>query len=418
MRLASRTTTLAVGLVVILALVLSMYLALTASTGLPGQQFRTATASFADVGGLREGDDVRSASVRIGQVRSIRYEDGRAVVGMQFETDQQIYRDASAAVVARSALGQNFVLLTPGKQEAGLLPEGAELQASRVSSPVNLDTVLSVLDSRTRAATSSTLREVGSGLAGRSQDLADALSSAPDLLRDLGQVATELSRPETGLATYLQTSRRFASRFDGRTEHVGRLIAQMGDTVAALGVDDGAPLGQTIEQAPDVLRKTRTAMANLRTPLTDLDASMSSLRPGALALGRATPDLRGTLREAVGPLQRVPGVARSAQPALSSLSNLMIDARPLSDRLVKTFDSLSEPSSVLAPYSAEIARWFVYWNSANSGGDENGNALRINLLANTESGSGGLPVADPLVRRNPYPAPGQASRDRATTGTR
>ena len=76
MRLASNNAVRGAGIAVILGLALSLYLSLTASTGLPGQSFRMVRADFDHVGGLREGDDVRTASVRIGQVRSITSEDG------------------------------------------------------------------------------------------------------------------------------------------------------------------------------------------------------------------------------------------------------------------------------------------------------------------------------------------------------
>lgn len=415
MRLASRGTTMLVGLVVVLSLVTAVYLSLTVSTGLPGQSFRTASADFVNVGGLRTGDDVRRASVRVGQVRAITYEDGQARVVMQLDPDSRVYRDAAAAVVARSALGQNFVLLDPGHEKAGELPEGGALKDSATVAPVNLDEVLSVLDEPTRVSTGGLVRQLGRGAAGHSQDLGDALSSAPGLLSDLQVLARAAAAPETGLDAMITTSQRLASRFDGRTDQIGRLVDSLRTTTEAVTVDGAAPLGRTLQEAPAALDSTRTAMTSLRGPLRDLDTTMRTVTPGAQALGSSTPDLRAALRDAVIPLGKVPAVATAADPAVQSLSALMVDARPLADRLEKTFASLDAPTAVLAPYAPEISRFFGSWANANRFRDKSGHYLRIDLVVRPESVIGLTGVPDPIVHRNPYPAPGVAEGERATT---
>ncbi|KRB76095.1 hypothetical protein ASE01_13775 [Nocardioides sp. Root190] len=415
MRLASTNVIRLVGIGVIAGLVLALYLSLTASTGLPGQSFRTASASFDDVGGLREGDDVRTASVRIGQVRSIRFEDGRAKVVVQLDTDQDVYRDATASVVARSALGQNFVMLNPGKSAAGQLPEGGKLDDAGVTSPVNLDQVLSVLDDPTRKATASLLFETGTGAAGHAPDLADVLNAAPELLSDLRVLARSLAAPGAELDELLRSSQTLSGRFEGRTDEVGALMKDMATTMDALGVDDGAPLENTIENAAPALETTTQALKDLRGPLEQLDSGMRTLRPGANALGQATPSLRAVLREGRPVLDKVPAVAKDATPAVSALAGAMDDARPLADRLEKTFASASGLTAVLAPYTPELIRFFERWNSANQYGDKSGHSLRITLVVRPESITGVLPIKDPLVHRNPYPAPGEADGDRATT---
>jgi phospholipid/cholesterol/gamma-HCH transport system substrate-binding protein len=415
MRLASHNVVRIVGISVVLGLALALYLSLTASTGLPGQSFRTTNASFDDIGGLREGDDVRTASVRIGQVRSITYVDGKAKVDMQLDTDQDVYRDATAVIVARSALGQNFVMIDPGKPESGQMPEDGKLDDAGVTSPVNLDQVLSTFDEPTRKATASLLYETGTGAAGHAPDLADALKHAPELLSDLRVVAKTLSAPEAELDELLQSSQQLSSRFDGRTERVGALMRDMSSTMEALGVDDGVALEQTIDQAAPALDNTTRALKDLREPLQQLDSGMRALRPGARALGGTTPTLRAVLREGRPVLDKVPGVANEAVPAVGSLAGAMDDARPLADRLEKTFAATSGLTAVLAPYTPELIRFFDRWTSSNQYGDKSGNSLRITLVVRPESITGVLPVKDPLVHRNAYPAPGQADGDRPTS---
>ncbi|WP_330233722.1 MCE family protein [Nocardia sp. NBC_00508] len=80
----------------------------------------TYTATFSDVLGLHEGDDVRMAGVRVGKVDKI--ELGRdanlrksvAKVTFVVQRDQTIYDDTKALVRYQNLIGQRYVALAPG----------------------------------------------------------------------------------------------------------------------------------------------------------------------------------------------------------------------------------------------------------------------------------------------------------------
>jgi phospholipid/cholesterol/gamma-HCH transport system substrate-binding protein len=403
------------GLGVVAFFVGAVYLALTASSGLPGQSHRLVHAAFPTVGGLRVGDEVRKASVRIGQVSDITLDGDRALVTLQLDSDETVYRNATVAIESRSALGQNFVALAAGAPGAGDLADGQLIPTSHAHGPASLDDVLSTFDPKTRAATSSAIRELGGGLAGHGDELHAAVLNAPDLLRDLGTVSRAAAAPSTDLAGLLRSTEALASRFDGREQQLAELTDDVSITLSSLAVDDGRALGDTISQAPATLSQARTALVALQTPLSDLQRGMESLRPGARALGAATPNLRGALRESLVPLGKVASVAQQAQPAVAGLRDLLHDARPLAPRLEDLLASTHSPAAVLAPYAPEISRFFTWWSSANRFSDKSGNYLRIELLFRPESVAGASGLSDPLLHRNPYPAPGQAPRDRANS---
>ncbi|MEU2035168.1 MCE family protein [Nocardia amamiensis] len=80
----------------------------------------TYSATFSDVLGLHEGDDVRMAGVRVGKVEKI--ELGRdanlkksvAKVTFVVQRDQTIYDDTKALVRYQNLIGQRYVALAPG----------------------------------------------------------------------------------------------------------------------------------------------------------------------------------------------------------------------------------------------------------------------------------------------------------------
>ncbi|MET7770422.1 MCE family protein [Nocardia sp. NPDC005366] len=77
---------------------------------------KTYSATFTDVLGLREGDDVRMAGVRVGKIEKIEL-DGKndAKVTFIVQSDQTIYDDTKALVRYQNLIGQRYIALAPGK---------------------------------------------------------------------------------------------------------------------------------------------------------------------------------------------------------------------------------------------------------------------------------------------------------------
>jgi phospholipid/cholesterol/gamma-HCH transport system substrate-binding protein len=406
------------GTAFILVSAIALYVAITSTSGLPFTTGRIMKAAFTDVGALGVGDDVRIANVRVGQVKDIQLVDGKPVVTMGFDGDRKIYRDAhavTASVGARSALGQKYVEFTPGTQGSGELPDNTVIPASKTVGAQELSDVLRVLDDPTRQALGSTLRETGGGLQGHSQDFKDAATALPGELPDLGTVARALTANNgADVVSLLHAADDLSTSFQGHQQQLQDLTKHLDSTLQSLNVDKGAPLAASLDKAPQTLADVRGALDNLRNPLIQTQQTMDKIGAGAAALGDATPDVRGVLREGVPPLNKVPGVAQQATPAVTDLTKVMTDAKPLAPRLAATIAMAKVPLGVIAPYAPEMSLFFSYAADAAHLGDAAGNWLRIYVIPNLETVGGILPIADPTVARNSYPAPGQAPYDKKT----
>lgn len=395
----------------------AMLFAATSTDGLPFARTTTVRAAFTEIGSLREGDDVRIASSRVGAVESIEPGDGQVVVTMRLDGDRPVFRNAgaeAATVSSRSSLGQKFVDLTPGTPEAGEL--GDEVIApGRTHGAEEISDLFTIFDDPTRAAMRSAVQQTGGGLAGHQQDVHDLLATAPEAVPALGTVSRTLAEDDGArLTSLLHSVDDLASRFQGREQQISDLLASSRSTLDAVGVDRTEPLRATLDTAPDSLRDVQAALDTLNGPLADTESAMTDLRPGGEALGAATPDLRGVLREAVTPLDKVPGVAGDAVPAFSELTRTAEELQPLTPEVGKVLASAGDTLSVLGPYAPEISQYFTNATSALSGHDASGHWLRIMPLVGTESALGAGPpvIEDPTTHRNPYPAPGQAENDR------
>lgn len=389
----------------------------TAHEGLPGSTETAVKAAFDDVGSLRIGDDVRVGGVRVGRVADIAYEDGRAVAVLELTEIDTVYRNAkaqTASVGARSALGAKYVTLDPGTPEAGKIGPDAVVRAAETSGAQDVTELFDALDAPTRKALGSLLRETGAGFAGRQADVADALDAMPAELPDLGRISKALAAEGgSDVVTALRAMDRLAGRFDGRQAQLARLNRQLGDTLDAVAIDGGRPLADTLARAPETMNRVRGALRSLDRPLGDTESAMTALRSGGRALADALPDVRGLLREAPEPLDKVPAVSERAVPAVRGLTHTVTDARPLVPQLTRAFRSAADPLAVLAPYAPEIAEAFTNLKLALDGHDGNRHWLRMLLVPSSEMLTGAVPgFRDPLVARNPYPAPGEAATDR------
>lgn len=330
-----------------------LYVALTAQSGPPLTQQTVVRAAFADVGQLTAGDDVRENSVRVGQVTEVTYSAGQAVVTMELQDGGPVHADATAAMWDVNALGQKFVELDPGTTARG--PLGATvIPSTRTASSVDIDQVLDVLDPATRAATQTAVRQLGTGVAGRSADLHTFLQRSPALLADVGTISGALSSPDANLPALLASGQRLSAQLAGHTDELRQLLANATTTLRAVSVDGGQPLSAAVAALPGTLTDVRSVADALRPPLSDARSALATLGPGAVALGHATPDLRSFLTGGVAPLHQVPGVASAAVPAVTDLTTTLADARPIVPKVDQALASLNPFLTALAPYSVDL----------------------------------------------------------------
>ncbi|QCH26121.1 MCE family protein [Mycobacteroides salmoniphilum] len=72
-------------------------------------------AMFTDVTGLRDGDDVRVAGVRVGRIESVAIDGDLAKVEFRVQTEQPLYGNTIATITYQNIVGQRYLGLSLGK---------------------------------------------------------------------------------------------------------------------------------------------------------------------------------------------------------------------------------------------------------------------------------------------------------------
>lgn len=391
---------------------LAIYLAVTAIQGVPLYPYKYVTARFATAANLAPHDDVRVAGARVGQIASITYRSGVAVVRMQIQPSTKVYSNASASVGAVSALGTEFVALDPGTASAGPI-RAAGIQLSRTTTPVEIDQVLNILKPNVRDAAAAMLQTLGEGIGGHGQDLNELLGNAPSLLPNLATTASALSSPQTQLVTLMGDARLLATRFQDMTGQLSALVVQADSTLNAIDAQGGQALAATIQDASPALRSLTPALTDLSSVAGTAGAAVAQLRPGLAALGSATPDLRAVMVQGVPPLLQVPPVARQSLPALAALTLTLAQAQhPVIPFLAQLEQAADPLLTYLAPYAGDLVLLEDNLNNSMTQGDANAHWMRVSLLQTDPGQFTGTNAG--VECRDPYAPPNHVGMDSGT----
>lgn len=114
-----------VGIFVFLGMICLGYLAIhLGKLELFGNSGYVVFADFASVAGLKIGDPVEIAGVRVGKVDTIGLADDNARVTLRLDPQVKLQEDVIASVRARGLIGDKFVLISPGASDRIISPGG------------------------------------------------------------------------------------------------------------------------------------------------------------------------------------------------------------------------------------------------------------------------------------------------------
>ena len=177
-----------------------------------------------------QGQTVNIAGVEVGEIKSVKLEDGRAIIGMKIEPRyNRVYRDATILLRPKTGLKDMVAELTPGTEAAGRLPEGGRIPVSQTLPDVNLDEILAALDADTRDYLTLLLNDGGQALKGNGRELGNTI-------RRIEPTAKLSRRVNEALAERSANIKRAIHNFSLITEELG----DKDDVVADFVVDSNA----------------------------------------------------------------------------------------------------------------------------------------------------------------------------------
>lgn len=130
-------TEILVGIFVLVGVLCLAYLAIRlGKLELLGNKGYVVYANFASVAGLKIGDPVEIAGVKVGKVESIGLADDSARLGLRVEDQVKLQEDVIASIRARGLIGDKFVLISPGASDR-LLGSGGKIRDTESPPDIN-----------------------------------------------------------------------------------------------------------------------------------------------------------------------------------------------------------------------------------------------------------------------------------------
>jgi phospholipid/cholesterol/gamma-HCH transport system substrate-binding protein len=275
-----------------------------------------------------QGQTLRVAGVKIGDVENVALDNGVAVVTFGVDRDfLPVYKDATILMRPQTGLKDMFFEMDPGTQKAGAIDDGGTVALQNTAPDVNLDDLLAALDSDTQAYLRLLLVGAGQGLDGRDKDLGKVLGSLGPLTKDLDRINSKVAERKDNL-------RRLITNFNLLTKEVGKSEQSLTDLVRFSNTAVGAIAEQdpsvqrAIQELPGTLRQSTITLNNVAAFADQLGPAFNDLRPFArnldevnastkkLAL-RTTPVLQNQIRPFVRSA-RAP--VRDLEPAAADLA--------------------------------------------------------------------------------------------------
>jgi virulence factor Mce-like protein len=429
-----------IGAATTLVVIVAVFLAYNANNGLPFVPTYQLNAEVPNAANLVRGNDVRMGGARIGvvdEITPVNHKDGTATAKLKLKLQTSVDplpKNSTVLIRPRSALGLKYVAITKGNlpvtgddnAKRNGFADGATIPLKNATpQPVEIDEVFNTFDKPTRDASETNLTEFGNALAGRGQDLNDAIALAPSLLGNLIPVMNNLSDPATRLNNLFPALERAASIVAPAAQTQADLFVNLDTTFSALA-DVARPfIQESISNGPPALSTAIRTLPFQRVFLANTEQLVRDLRPGIRALSRAAPAASEALTVGTPALLRSVALNRRLQTTFRTIQAFSEDPRVslgLGD-LTTTVQLLNPILKSLAPVQLTcnyITLWFRNIASLLSEGDSNGTWQRFIVVAlptgpDNEGGPSSAPANGPEtanhLHNNPYPNVGAPGED-------
>ncbi|WP_016909455.1 MCE family protein [Streptomyces xiaopingdaonensis] len=251
----------------------------------------TYRARFTDTTGLVEGDSVRIAGVKVGQVDSIRVAQRRvAEVEFSVERGRRLPSSAGASIKYLNMVGQRYVALERGTGAVGTsLPRGATIPLERTTPALDLTQLFNgfkpLFEGLSPKDTNQLAGEIVQVLQGEGATVSSLVSRVASL-------TTTLAEKDEVIGSLIGNLNRVLKTVNKREQGFNRLVDSLEELVAGFS-QDRKPLGRAVSAMSGLTTTTADLLQDGRAPL---KRSISQLGRVADQLDDGAPQIEQFLR--------------------------------------------------------------------------------------------------------------------------
>lgn len=246
------------------------------------------SAQFTDVNGLRVGDDVRAAGVRVGKVSEIETTGEVAEITFEVEHDRVIYETTDLVMRYRDLVGQRYIALVQTGERGGEIEAGATIGLEHTSPGFDLTALLNgfrplfeVLNPADVNTLAESLVKVLQGESGTIEQLLRQTASLTDFVADRDQIIGEV----------LTNLKPVLDNLAGQGDEITTTAVELRKLMRGLAADRES-IGESIDGISQLVGSTSDLLTRVRQPMT---GTSRELRRVAAMLRNAEGDLEAAL---------------------------------------------------------------------------------------------------------------------------
>lgn len=378
-----------------------------------GGDGRTLRAGFDSVVQVTEGQEVRMAGRKVGNVEKVTLVNGQPVLELEI-SDGDVWplpRGTSARIRYGSTTSylNRYVELLPGKSTAPDLKDDAVLARAENLTPFELDRAYRIFRGRTKKDVSRLLGRLAATFGDRKTELRRGLRAAPGGLDETAGLLRELSANEASLRTLVRSGDRTLGALAARDRDLRSLISNAARTFDEFAEHTEAQQ-QALDRAPEAFDATTTTLARLDGSLDRLDGLVSDLKPATGPLRTFARSSRGAFAELRSFAPLASATLRTGTESAPRIGRLLDRGTPFLPRLGGVLGQLDPMLACVRPYGPEIAGFVSTWAGFAKNYDTDGHYARsfslgtsANLLPGTPSNSEEVVAATELTYAMPRP---------------
>lgn len=253
------------------ALIAFLVLANTMGNQVAGSS-HTYAAEFSNVSGLRVGDDVRAAGVRVGRVEAINLRGGDTARVRFTLSDQQGLFDTTGIVIRyQNLLGQRYLSLTPGEEKGTRLEAESVVPVTRTSPGFDLTALLNGFEPLFATLEPAEINQMSESIMavmqGQGGTIESLLAETAELTNHLADKDDVLKRVLDNLTPVLQNIGTQDQQLDSTIESLQTLMTRL--------AAERTTIGETIDGVAELSAVTADLATDVRPAF---DADVASLR--------------------------------------------------------------------------------------------------------------------------------------------
>lgn len=253
---------------------------------------RELTAEFSDVSGLRVGDDVKAAGVRVGQVKKIEATEEGASVLLEVVEEQAVLDNTKLVMRYQNLLGQRYIGMVQGAKRGAEISDGATVPVIQTDPGFDLTELLNGFRPLFKVLQPGDVNTLATSLI---KVLQGESGTVEQLLQQTGELSNFLADRDDVIGEVMTNLKPVLDNLAGQGDELSQTVSELRGLMTGLAKDRKS-IGASIDGVSRLVGATSSLLKEVKVPLvkaTDrlvtvadmLEKSRKSLREAIPAFG-------------------------------------------------------------------------------------------------------------------------------------